>query len=163
MNAQHQESLASAEQSRWSACAAFFWGTLGTGAPAERRYKARSAMSAMILVGWGGIAFALHFPPKVLVTFITLLSGVVITYIAWELRRYLLALDELARRMHMEAIAWTYLTGFVLAGWIGVFIILGRNLISYQNRQTLLFMIPFLFFLLEAVRGAWLYHLSRRY
>ena len=39
------------------------------------------------------------------------LPGGAFAYIAWSLRGYLLALDELARRVQLEAMSWTYLTG----------------------------------------------------
>jgi hypothetical protein len=76
------------------------------------------------------------------------LPGIAFTYITWSLRGYLLALDELARRMQFEAMAWTYLCG--MAGAVFLF---GLG-ISVN---------PAWFLALEPVRGAWLYVVSKRY
>ncbi len=86
-----------------------------------------------------------------------------ITYIAWEFRRYLHQLDELARRMQLEAMACTYITGFVIAAWLGVLWPFSHFLVNWPYKPTVLFMIPFLYFLLEPVRAGWLYYLSRHY
>lgn len=92
-----------------------------------------------------------------------LLIGAVITYMAWELRRYLLTLDELARQVQFEAMAWTYLTGFVLAGWLGVLAVLSYKLLHWTYKPELLLLTPFLYFCLEIFRAEWLQHLARRY
>jgi hypothetical protein len=79
------------------------------------------------------------------------------------MRRYLMALDELARRMQFEAMAWTYLTGMVLAVWLATLAPLSHTLLYWDYRQTLLLLLPFAYMLLEFVRAGWLYILSRRY
>jgi hypothetical protein len=76
------------------------------------------------------------------------LPAVAFAYIAWALRRYLLALDELARRLQLEAMAWTYLCGLPVA------------LLLWGLGITIN---PLLILVLEPVRGMWLYILSRRY
>jgi hypothetical protein len=59
--------------------------------------------------GWLMVAKFAHFRPKPVILSITaLVGGIVIPYIALEFRHYLSQLDELARRMQLEAIAWTY-------------------------------------------------------
>jgi len=161
MESEYQEQLAN---SQWSTFATLFWGTLGTKTPAERRYKTRTCLAAGVLICWVVFALAVHFRPKPMIFVITdLLWGTVITYIAWELRRYLFTLDELARRMQFEAMAWTYLTGFVLAAWLGVLAPFSHTLMHWPFKQSLLLLSPFFYFLLEPVRAGWLYYLSRRY
>jgi hypothetical protein len=93
---------------------------------------------------------------------LTLLS-LMITYIAWETRRYLMSLDELARRLQLEAMAWTYLTGMVLAVWLGTLAPLSHTLLYWDYRQTMILLIPLAYMLLEFVRAGWLWYLSRRY
>ena len=166
MNVEHQEHLDNAEGSRWSTHAMLFWTTLGTKTPAERRYKTRGALAAAVPVCWILLAFAMRLPPKVVGATTMLLAGCVISYIAWELRRYLAQLDELARRMQLEAIAWTYLTGFVLAAWFGALIALldlFSHALAHSPFNILLVASPFFYFLLEPIRAGWLYYLSRRY
>ncbi|MGD1077744.1 MAG: hypothetical protein ABR881_05420 [Candidatus Sulfotelmatobacter sp.] len=164
MNTELQEHLVNAENPRFSAFATLFWITLGTKTPAERRYKTRSCLAAGLLICWVLFALAVHFRPKPMIFVITdLLWGTVLTYIAWELRRYLFTLDELARRLQFEAMAWTYLTGFVLAAWLGVLAPFSHTLMHWPYKQSLLLLSPFLYFLLEPVRAGWLYYLSRRY
>jgi len=164
MHTEHQEPLAHSENSRWPTCAMLFWGTFGTKSPAERRYVMRSIFAAAVVMVWVVLTFTDHFPPNPIVMKITLLAtGVLITYIAWELYRYLNQLDELARRMQLEAIAWTYLTVFVAAAWLGVLAPFSHFLMHWPFKPSLLTAIPFLYFLLEPVRAVWLYVLSRRY
>ena len=166
MNVEHREHLDNAEGSRWSTHAMLFWTTLGTKTPAERRYKTRGALAAAVPVCWILLAFAMRLPPKIVGATTVLLAGCVISYIAWELQKYLTQLDELARRMQLEAIAWTYLTGFVLAAWFGVFVMLMAlfsHALARWPLKGLLLASPFLYFLLEPIRAGWLLYLSRRY
>ena len=78
--------------------------------------------------------------------------GAAFIYIAWEFRKYLSALDELARRIQLESIAWTYLCGLALAMLFG-----GLGMV-YGWRLN-----PLWFIVLEPVRAGWLYFVSRRY
>ena len=165
MNAENQEEIRDQEASRWERCAILFWGAFGTKTRAERRYIMRSVFAGAVVAAWVGLAFSRKFPPGHSVMIITLLVvGALMTFIAWEMFCYLRQLDELARRMQLEAIAWTYLTGMVVAGWLGVLMPLCHLQLHWSYpRQYLLLSIPFLYFLLEPVRAGWLYYLSRRY
>jgi hypothetical protein len=163
MNPENREPISNAQVSQWPACPIWFWGTLGTKSAAERRYIMRSCYAAAVAVAWILIAFGLHFRPKPVILPLTAgVAGAVITWIAWEFRKYLLQLDELARRMQLEAIACTYLTGLVLAAWLGILAPLLEKFTHWPLSQNLL-LIPLLYFLLEPVRAGWLYYLSRRY
>lgn len=163
MNTEHQEHLANTESSRWPACPMLLWGTFGTKTPAERRYLSRVLKGAAVFVGWVLFAFAAHLPRPVIGSITSVAVGALVTYIAWELRRYLLVLDELARRMQLEAMAWTYLTGLVVAAWLGALLSFNHTLLHWHIGEMLLLLSPFLYFLLEVVRSWWLYYLSRRY
>lgn len=162
MNAQ-QNSLANSE-SKWQTCSILFWGTFGARGPAERRYIVRSCTAAGIVLALVFVSLAMHFHPKPLMARVVMIAtGFLVTYIAWEFRRYLYQLDELARRLQMESMACTYLTGFVIAAWLGALWPFSHFLVHWPYKPTILFLIPFLYFLLEPVRAAWLYYLSRRY
>ncbi|SPE36435.1 membrane hypothetical protein [Candidatus Sulfopaludibacter sp. SbA3] len=129
----------------WPAKPIFTWGTLG--GPAGRRYHTHCAIAlttmviCMISAGFAGLKLIAGLVP-----------GVAFGYIAWEFRKYLSELDELARRIHLESIAWTYLTGLAVAMLLG-----GISLI-YGWRLNLIW-----FVVLEPVRSIWLYSVSRRY
>ena len=103
MNPENREPMANAQGSQWPACSIWAWGTFGTKSPAERRYIMRTYYAFAVAASWILIAFNLHFRPKpVILPLTALVTGAVITWIAWEKRRYLLQLDELARRMQLE-------------------------------------------------------------
>lgn len=126
------------------------YGTLGSNTPAGRRYHRRSGMALLLLLVWMVVVASLGHSTLRLVT--PLVPGLVFLYIVYEFRRYLLALDELARRMHMEALAWTYLAGLALAMLVG-----GVSAgVGWQVN-------PMWFIVLEPVRAGFLFVISRRY
>ena len=101
------------------------------------------------------------------------LPGLGFTGIALSFRRYLLTLDELARRIQVESIAWTYLTGLALGPLLaGVLAASGihanflRPMLSLSgldaSRSDLI--VPYIYVLfLEQTRTLWLYKVSRKY
>jgi len=164
MNLGRQEMLVEGETSRWDPCSILLWGTLGTRGPAERRYIVRCYLATASAAGWLVVARFAHFRPKPLILSVTaLVGGIVITLIALEFRRYLSQIDKLGRRMQLEAMAWTYLTGFVVAAWLGVAAAFSQTIAHWAFKPAVLLVIPYLLFLLEPVRAGWLYYLSRRY
>jgi hypothetical protein len=146
--------------SKWPASTMLGYGTFGRRTPAGRRYHARTAIAliAMVVVCAAAAILAGDFhhnsPWRVI---LSLTPGVAYSYIAWELRRYILALDELARRIQLEAIAWTYLTGLAVAALAG-----GIALV-YGWQWSSLWLNPLWFVFLEPVRGCFLYYVARRY
>lgn len=78
-------------------------------------------------------------------------SGLALAYVAWERWRYTEALDELARRLYLEAFAITYLVGLALFSVLGMVHELSGWTIS-----------PLTFVLLEPVRAAVLTWRARR-
>jgi hypothetical protein len=118
----------------------------------------------VVAAAWLIAAKFAHFRPKpVFLSVTTLVGGIAITFIALEFRHYLSEIDELARRMQLEAMAWTYLTGLVVAAWLGVAGAFSQTIAHWAFKPEVLLMIPYLYFLLEPVRAGWLYYLSRRY
>jgi hypothetical protein len=164
MSLEHREIPIEMETPRWEPCSILLWGTLGTRGPAERRYIVSCYLAVVLAAGWLVVAKFAHFRPKpVILSVTTLVGGIVITFIALEFRHYLSEIGELARRMQLEAMAWTYLTGFIGAAWLGVAGALSQTIAHWAFKPELLLMIPYLFCLLEPVRAGWLYYLSRRY
>jgi hypothetical protein len=138
----------------WPLCTMLAYGTFGGGHPAARRYHVRTGVAlALLVAGLFVVSIARSFFPREIVHILSAFApGATLVYIAWEFRRYLLSIDELARRLQFESIVWTYLTGFALASILGG---IGMLLDWKLN--------PIWFVALEPIRGIWLYVISRRY
>lgn len=96
------------------------WGVFSTRTPAGRRYVRQCGIALTILI-LPSLFFLIHqyshlhyFDARTFGRATAILLPIVFSRIVWEFRRYLLSLDELARRLQVEAMAWTYLTGFIL-------------------------------------------------
>ena len=137
----------------WPGSSILIWGTFGTKTPEGRRYHNRCTAALAFMVA--GAILSNFLPSGPSRFFQAVIPGAAFTFIAWEFRRYLLALDELARRIQLEAIAWTYLTG------LGLSMLLGGILFSYT--LPVWFPGPWYYIFLEPVRAVWLYVISRRY
>lgn len=140
--------------SQWPVSSILLYGTFGGRSAAERRCHKRLGFALAALVCWMLIVMRppLFLPREVLRGVAAFAPGLILLYLCWEFRRYLLTLDELAKSIHMESIAWTYLTGSVIAAVLGGFTILHGWSIN-----------PLLIVLLEPIRVVWLYVVSRRY
>jgi hypothetical protein len=138
----------------WPAAPILTYGTFGARTPAGRRYHIRSgiALAAMVVCMLAGALIRFFGSTNRLELLTAFVPGAAFIYIAWEFRRYLAALDELARRIQLESIAWTYLSGLAIA------MLLGGLALVYGWRFN-----PFWFIVLEPVRAGWLYFVSRRY
>ncbi len=68
-----------------------------------------------------------------------------------------MALDEQARRIQLEAILWTYITGWVIAT------VVGGIAVVYGWEWNPLWLNPLWYVFLEPVRGCFLYFVARRY
>ena len=137
----------------WPGSSLLIWGTFGTSTPEGRRYHRRCYLAMGVLLVGYFIAAGLPRAAADIVT--AILPGAIFGFISWEFKRYLDALDELARRIQLEALAWTYLTGLTMA------CALGGVMLAYELQPW--FLSPFWFILLEPIRGLWLYVVSRRY
>ena len=143
----------------WPASSMLFLGTFGSQTPAGRRYHNRclaaSGLLIMAIVLIGGFTRLAGLPLEATFPFTAALPGVVSAVIAWEFRRYINSLDELARRIQLEAATWTYLTGMVAAIFLWGY--------SVSSHTPLPAYWPALYITLEPIRGVWLYFVSRKY
>ncbi len=135
------------DKSGWPTADILVNGTLGRANPAARRYHRRCWTALSIVVLW-----VMFGRPGDIPILTAILPGAAFVYIAWEFRRYLLSLDELARGLQFESIAWTYLTGMALAATLG-----GLGIVMHWTVNPLWFLV------LEPIRAFWLYIVSRRY
>ncbi len=146
--------------SKWPSSAMLGYGTFGRRTPAGRRYHFRTAVAliAMLVLASAVALLGLRFPDNRLwLVVLSLIPGAAFSYIAWEFRRYILGLDELARRIQLEAILWTYLTGMAVAS------IAGGIAMVYGWEWNPLWLNPAWYIFLEPVRGCFLYYVARRY
>ena len=79
-------------------------------------------------------------------------GGLCFSYISWEMWRYVNGIDELERRLQMEALAWTYLVAMAAAVALG-----SLSLFLRWNVN------PGLLLLLEPLRAWRLYVIAKRY
>jgi hypothetical protein len=140
--------------SRWPAGWILLYGSFGARTPEERRFFVRSnvALFAMAVCMLSSVFLHRFIPKGIARTVFAIAPGATFTYIAWEFRRYLSALDELARRMQLEAAAWTYLCALPAAMLLG-----GLGFVYHWHINW------YWFLALEPMRAIWLYILSRRY
>ena len=160
MNATNQPSTADSD---WPKSAMLMWGIFSTRTPAGRRYV-RQCVMALAILTLPSLFFLVQIPfhfhyltPRTFGRATTALLPLGFSYIAWAFRKYLQSLDELARRLQIEAMAWTYLTGFVLMA------LLTAIWLESVGKINLAWFCPIWFSLLEPVRAGWLYVLTRRY
>jgi hypothetical protein len=148
------------DSSKWPASAMLGYGTFGMRNPAGRRYHIRTAIALVAMLVLAAIVAmaGLRFPNNRLwLLILSLVPGIGFSYIALEFRRYILALDELARRIQLEAILWTYITGWVIAT------VVGGIAVVYGWEWNPLWLNPLWYVFLEPVRGCFLYFVARRY
>jgi hypothetical protein len=141
----------------WPTASIVLWGTFGPKTAEGRRYHQHFRVCLPLMV----VGFLVNQLPGAGEVLGVLLAGSACAGITWGFRRYLRSLDELARRIQLESIAWTYLTGLAVAPMLSG-IMAAYNLRPFQS----LFgsMSPFVCVLLiEQVRTLWLYKVSRKY
>ena len=130
----------------------FSCGMLGEPTSASRRYQRRISIALTIYVAAmfavGGIRQ--DVPESAYVA--PFLPGFMFLYVCIEFRRYMAAMDEMLRRIHLESIAWTYLTALVVAMFAG-----GLASVMSWNVNLMWFAG------IEPVRAVWLYATARRY
>lgn len=144
--------------SKWPLTSMMFVGTFGSRTPEGRKYHRQCWIAFMMLfVGMFTLLVVPQgwIPDQARRLLTALLPGGAFTYIAWAFDGYLRSLDELARRLQLEAIARTYLIGIAVAALLGGF--------ALMYNWGHLFLNPIWFLTLEPVRGAALYWMSRRY
>jgi hypothetical protein len=150
------------ESSQWPTAWILGYGSFGPKTPASRRYHVRTATALIVLTIVWPVTFFLWLFDKSPTLLWQVIAGlapaVIYGYIGWEMRRYWLTLDELARRLQMEAAAYTYLLAFAAAPGLG-----GISLILYGHDWVWMVCNPLWLILLEFARAGILYYLARRY
>jgi hypothetical protein len=149
--------------SQWPTASILGYGTFGMKTPGGRRYHIRSAIALVLLLIVWPLTFLLWlsdtFPTLVWRAIAGITPGLAYGYITWEARRYWLALDELARRLQLEAAACSYLVAGVASAVLG-----GLSCIFFSNPWVWLWCNPlWIFVIAEPVRAVILYFLARRH
>jgi hypothetical protein len=148
--------------SQWPIAWILGYGSFGPKSPASRRYHARTAIALVVLMIVWPLTFFLWLfdrSPSLLWRLIAgVMPGLIYGYIGWEMRKYWLTLDELARQLQLEAAAYTYLLAFAAGPGLGgiSFILIGHNWVWLVCN-------PLWVVFLEMARGTFLYFLARRY
>jgi hypothetical protein len=86
------------------------------------------------------------------------MPGLSYGYIAWQARKYWLTLDELARRLQLEAAAYTYLLAFAAGALVG-----GISFVFFDHAWVWVWCNPLWVISMEPARAVILYYLARRY
>jgi len=152
-----------ARDAGWPLSEMLWRGTFGTGTRAERRVIRSSSLLLIVLLGWGLIAAIVHLDPQPtrVITLFKCLS--LVSYYAFEKRRYFLTLDELSRRIEMEGMAWAYGIGVLAAMWLGgiAYAISPRLLLDPRWSVGGAFFLVAI--ILASVKGTYRYFATRRY
>lgn len=140
------------DKSSWPTSSMLWIGTFGPGSPGGRSYQTAcySALGVLLLGVLLLTPFSKAYP--ILRWPLGILPGVVFTFIAWRLWLYVSQLDELSRRLQMEAMAITYLIGMAASLLLG-----GLALVFNWNIN------PGLYLFLDIIRAFVLVKLARRY
>ena len=136
----------------WPARDIFWLGYFGSGTPEGARYRNRSLSALGVLVVVQLMTSFGLFQVGVWRLAPALALGLMFGWIAWEWWRYIQSLDELARRLQVEAMAFTYIVG------VFVMMALGGLAMAFAWKLS-----PTVFILLELVRAQRLAVLTRRY
>lgn len=148
-----ESQLPSDEQgAAWPFRTMLLMGTFGSKDPAGRRFHRQSWLALFFLVIGALVAKLVAMSWPAVNWLPSSVVGAWFVYVALRLWKYVSSLDELPRRLQLEAMALTYLTGFAICMFLGLF---GLNFGFRIN--------PMYFVALEPVRGAILVVLARRY
>lgn len=127
--------------------------SFGDASPQSQRAKRRARIALLACLGlFLAASFAPGVPRNVRAVVVSALVGTTLTYSAWESWRYTTGLDELARRLHLEAFAITYLIGLAMFSILRVL----QDVAGWRFS-------PVVFLVLEPVRAAVLTWRSRRF
>ena len=137
--------------STWSTYDIFAMGYFGPNTAGGARYRNRTLCALALFVVTVGAASSLG--PTSPARFLAAAGpGLTFGFIALEWWRYVGQLDELGRRMQMEAMAWTYTFGLFAFIALG-----GVSALMHWNLN------PIFYIFLELVRAFRLWVLSRRF
>jgi hypothetical protein len=133
----------------WHGKTVLVYGTFGNGAPAGKAFHRRSLLCLLLMAVSSAVG---HWLPPVLQTWLFLVPTLGFVTISRSWWQYLGQLDELERRLQLEAMAWTYVVGIGAAVALGV---IARYVHWNLN--------PGLLILLEPIRAWRLYRLTRKF
>jgi hypothetical protein len=147
--------------SRWPVREMLMRGTFGTKTPAERQLVRRSR--AIVIIFYALLVAGRFYPKRINLAWLLFLAAAFITYYAWEKRKYFHSLDELARRIELEGMAWAYAIGVLATLWLAAIASVTSthwmlNSKFYPWGPILLFGV-----LMASVKGAYRYIATRRY
>ena len=152
------------QNSRWPVSQMLLRGTFAMGTKAERRVIRSSRIMLIVLIAWAACIRIAHLSRTPGLQLITMLLGLIlISYYAWEKRKYFLSLDELTRRIELEGMAWAYSLGVLGALWAGG--IIYAVSLRWPLNPKLGFWTPFflLAMFLASVKGTYRYFATRKY
>lgn len=154
----------STQDSRWPLYQILLRGTFATGSVEERGVIRSSRILLVVLFAWAACIRIAHLRPTPMIQMITMFLGLsLISYYAWEKRKYFRTLDELTRRIELEGMAWAYSLGVLGALWAGRIIYVVS--LRWPLNPKLGFWTP-LFLLavfLASVKGTYRYFATRKY
>lgn len=151
------------DESRWPLSQMLLRGTFGTGTKEEHRLGKRSTAIFVILIGWMLVSRFAHLDLARVRLATVLVVPPILTFYAFEKRKYFLSLDELTRRIELEGMAWAYVIGVLAALWAGA-IGYAASVWWPQTAAISWWRLPFMFaIVLAAVKGAYRWFATRRY
>ena len=125
----------------------------GDASPRSQRAKRRARIGMLVfLCAFLAASFVPGLTREARSVIVGALVGSALTYSAWEAWRYTTGLDELARRLYLEAFAITYLIGLAMFSTLGML----EDVAGWKVS-------PMVFMVLEPVRAAVLTWRSRRF
>jgi len=159
-----EKDLSNSQNSRWPVCDMLLQGTFAIGNAPERRVIRASRILLIVLLAWAAIVRLAHLRSSGIAGLITMFLYLsLISYYAWEKRKYFLSLDELTRRIELEGMAWAYSLGVLGASWAGG--IAYAVSLYWPLNPKLAFWTPFFIcaIFLASVKGTYRYFATRKY
>ena len=154
----------SAQASRWPLSKMLWNGTFNTGSAAEKRVATATRIMLGVLIGWTVMARVARINSTPMAGLITIfLFLVLVSYYAWEKRKYFLSLDELTRRIELEGMAWAYSLGVLGALWAGGIVYAASLRWAFVPKAGLWTPCFFFAVFLASVKGTYRYFATRKY
>lgn len=145
------ETLEHKKEASWPYATLLLLGFFGTGDPAGKRLAWRTTGGLLLLIAaFIGAEAARGY--SALANALLLTTPLTVAFLVWSYKEYLGALDELSRKIQLEAFAWAYGAALVvLVGWFALVTATG------------VYVSPLWILLTEGFRGLALVMVARRY